>query len=63
MYIALKFSRKQGDHVAYLYEKIKSIKLQTFAFTSQRIIEFDLFITRSSLAYSVANNDRRFFRF
>ena len=44
-HIALKFYRKQGDHAVYLYEKNKSIKLQTFAFTSQRIIDLTQFIT------------------
>ena len=55
---ALKFSRKQGDRVAYLYEKNKSIKLQMSAFTSQ--LNLTQFITTSKLACSVANSTKSF---
>ena len=66
------FSKKQESRVVYLYEENKNIKLQTLAWKlklSRLLVNISLnlthFITRPNLAwsYSVASNDRSFFRF
>ena len=54
------------DHTIRIYQKNKSIKLQTFAWKvilSRLLVNLTQFITKSNLACSVANNDRIFFGF